>query len=121
MIDDQINQKRQVQRKYLLDVIKCLRYLALQEIPLKGLDNNDILTQILYLLETKDDNTTKLQGKVGQKYTHHDIHNELLHIMASNLLRKFQLFVNGDSFQSWMMTERTFVCLFVCLIYLMPV
>ena len=86
MIDDQITQQSQVERKYLLDVIKCLRYLARQEIPLQGLDNNDNLTHILYLLGTKDDNITKhLQGEVGHKYVRHDSQNELLHIMVSVL------------------------------------
>ena len=42
----------------------------------------------MYLLGTKDDNITKyLQGQVGHRYTHHDIQNELLLIMASNVLR----------------------------------
>ena len=54
MIDDQITQRRQVEPKYLLDVIKFLRYLARQGIPLQVLDNNDKLTQILYLLGTKE-------------------------------------------------------------------
>ena len=64
MVDDQITQRRKLKSKYLLDVIKCLRYLARQGIPLQGLDNNDNLTQILYLLRTKDDNITKhLQGQ----------------------------------------------------------
>ena len=88
MFDDQITQQRQVERKYLLDVIKCLRYLACQRIPQQDLENNDNLTQILYFLGTKDDTITKyLQGQVGHKYTHHDIQNELLLIMASNVLR----------------------------------
>ena len=50
MIDDQITQQRKVERKYLLEVIKLLRYLVRQGIPLQGLDNNDSLTQILYLI-----------------------------------------------------------------------
>ena len=53
MIDDYINQWKQGQPKYLLYVIKRLRYLARQGIPLQGLDNNDNLTQILYLLKTR--------------------------------------------------------------------
>ena len=66
MIDDQITQQRKVERKYLLEVIKLLRYLVRQGIPLQGLDNNDSLTQILYLIWTKDDNTTKhLQEQMG--------------------------------------------------------
>ena len=59
MIDDQIAQRRQVQGKYFLDVIKCLRYLVREGISFQGLDNNDNLTQILYLLGTKDYNITK--------------------------------------------------------------
>ena len=55
MIDDQIIQQRQFERKCLVDVIKCFRYLARQEIPLQGPDNNNNLTQILYLLGTNDD------------------------------------------------------------------
>ena len=55
MIDDQLTKRR---RKYLIDVIKCLRYLARQGIPLQGCDNNDNLTQTLLLLGTKDDNIT---------------------------------------------------------------
>ena len=67
MIDDQITQQRKVGRKYLLDVFKFLRHLVRQGIPLQGLDNNDSLTQILYLIGTKDDNTTKhLQGQMGR-------------------------------------------------------
>ena len=67
MIDDQITQQRKVERKYLLEVIKLLRHLVRQGIPLQGLDNNDSLTQILYLIWTKDDNTTKhLQEQMGR-------------------------------------------------------
>ena len=39
MIVNQITQGRQVECKYSLDVIKCLRYLAHQRIPLQGLNN----------------------------------------------------------------------------------
>ena len=79
MINEQITQRRQVERKYLLDVIQCFRYLAREGIPLQGLDNNDNLALILYLQH--------LQVQVGHKYMHHDIQNGLLHIMAFNVLR----------------------------------
>ena len=79
MIDDQVTQQKQHELKYLLD---------------------DNLTQILYLLRTKVDSITKhLQGQVGHKYTHHDIQNELLNAMVSNILKvRFQLFMNGNYF-----------------------
>ena len=79
MINEQITQRRQVERKYLLDVIQCFRYLAGEGIPLQCLDNNDNLVQILYLQH--------LQVQVGHKYTYGDIKNGLLHIMAFNVLR----------------------------------
>ena len=53
MIDDQFFQQKQVERKYLPDVIKYLRYLARQGIPLRGLDNNDKLSQICTMLGQK--------------------------------------------------------------------
>ena len=89
MIDVQSMKRRQAERKYLIDIIKCLRYLARQGIPLQGHDDNDNLTQALLLLGAKDDNIIKhLQGQIGHKYTHHNMQNELLDIMASQVLRE---------------------------------
>ena len=108
MINSHVTQRRQVERKYLLDVIKCLKYLARQGIPLQGLDNNDNLTQLLHLLATKDDNITKhLEGQFRHKYTHHDIQNELLNIMASNVLRVKILTIRARKFYSLMADEGT--------------
>lgn len=108
MLDDQITQRRQVERKYLLDVIRCVIYLARQGIPLQGLDNNDNLTQLLHLLGTKDDSIIKhLQGQVGHKYTHHNIQNELLNIMASKVLRVKVSTIRGRKFFSLMADEGT--------------
>ena len=75
-MDSQLVQQRQVERKYLLEVIKCLRYLSRQGIPLQGQNNNDNFTQLLCLLGTKDKNIIDhLDGKVGHKYNHHDVQN----------------------------------------------
>ena len=52
MIDNQIIKRRQMERKYLIDIIKCLKFLSCQGIPLQGHDNNDNLMQTLLLLET---------------------------------------------------------------------
>ena len=81
MIDNQIIKRRQMERKYLIDIIKCLKFLSRQGIPLQGHDNNDNLTQTLLLLRTKDDN------QIGHKYTHNDIQNELLSMILSHVLR----------------------------------
>ena len=56
MIDNQIIKRRQMERKYLIDIIKCLKFLSRHGIPLQGYDNNDNFRQTLLLLGTKDDN-----------------------------------------------------------------
>ena len=53
-MDRQLVQRRQLERKYLFEVIKCFRYLSRQVIPLQGHNNNGNFTQLLYLLGTKD-------------------------------------------------------------------
>ena len=70
-MDNQLLKKREVERKYLIEVIKCLRYLARQEIALQGHDGNDNFTQLLRLIGTKDSNITDhLEGKNwSQVYT----------------------------------------------------
>ena len=88
-MDSQLVQRRQLERKYLLEVIKCLRYLSQQEIPLQGHNNNDNFTQLLYFLGTKGKKIMDhLNGKVGHKYNHHDVQNKLLNIMGAQVLRE---------------------------------
>ena len=78
---------REKERKYLLGVISCLRYLARQGIELPGNENNDNFTQLMILLGTKDESIiAHLEGTIGNKYTHYDIQNELLHIMSLHVL-----------------------------------
>ena len=87
MIDKNTTQIRKAKRKYLLDVIKCLRYLSHQGIAVQGHDENENFTQLLRLLGTKDENIlTHLDESIGHKYTHHDFQNEIPYIMASQVL-----------------------------------
>ena len=88
-MDSQLVQQRQLERKSLLEVIKCLRYLSRQGIPLQGHNNNNNFTQLRYLLGTKDKNIMDhLDGKVGQIYNLHDVQNEFLDIMEAQVLRE---------------------------------
>ena len=70
MTDDNLVNLLQKERKYLLDVIRCLRYLARQGIALQGNENNYNFTQLMILLETKDESIiAHLDGRIGNKYT----------------------------------------------------
>ena len=107
-MDSQLVQRRQLERNYLLEVIKCLRYLSRQGIPLQGHNNNNKFTQLLYLLGTKDKNILDhLDGKVGHKYNHHDVENELLNIMAAQVLREKLATICDHTFFSIMTDEGT--------------
>ena len=105
-IDSQLDQRRQLEHKYLLEVIKCLRYLSQQGIPLQGHSNNENFTQLLYLLGTKNKNIMDhLDGKVGHKYYHLDAQNELLNIMGAQVLREKLATISDRNFFSTMLDE----------------
>ena len=71
LMDNEQSKKRAIERKYLLEVNRCFRYLGRQGIALQGHDGNDNFTQLLRLLNTNDKNILyHLEGKIGHKYTH---------------------------------------------------
>ena len=79
---------RQKERKHLIDVIKCLKYLAKQVIAIQGNPGDDNFTQLLKLLGTKDQSIQLTLEKTRLKYTHNEIQNELLDLMPQQVLRK---------------------------------
>ena len=88
-MDSQLTKRRATQRKYLMQIIRCLCYLGWQGIAFQGSDGNDNFTQLLCLLGTNDTNIADhLKGKSGYKYTHSDVQNEILNIMANLTLQE---------------------------------
>ena len=82
-MDNKQSKKRATEQKYLLEVIRCLRYLDRQGIVLKAQDGSDNFTQLLRLLSTNNKNILHhLEGKIGHKYRHNYVQNKILHIMA---------------------------------------
>ena len=82
-MDNQQSKKRATDRKYLLQVLRSLRYLGRQGIALQGHDGNNNFTHLLRLLSTNDKNILyPLEEKIGHKYMHNDVQNEILDIMA---------------------------------------
>ena len=106
--DSQLVQRRQLEHKYLLEIIKCLRYFSRQGIFLQGYNNSNSFAQSLYLLGKKDKNIMNhLDGKVGHKYNHHDVQNEFLNIMAAQVLREKLATIRDRKFFSIMADEGT--------------
>ena len=107
-MDSQLVERRQLEYKYLLEVIKCLRYLSRQGITLQGHNNNDNFPILLYLPGTKDKNIMDhLDGKVSHKYNHQDVQNELLNIMGAYVLREKLATIRDPKFFSIMADECT--------------
>ena len=108
MIDAKLTEARSERRSYLLDVIRCVKYLGRQGIALQGNKDEDNFTQLLSLLGTKDENIIKtMKGEGGFKYTHHDTQNEILDIMAAHVLRKKLSDIQERQFYSMMADEYT--------------
>ena len=104
MTNDNLVNVREKERKYFLDVIRCLQYLARQGTASQGDENNDNFTQLMMLLGTKNECIrAHLDGTIENKYTHHNIQNELLNIMSRHdllskleTIRKIVFFFSND-------------------------
>jgi len=86
----ELNKKRLTERKYLLKIMECIRYLARQGIALRGDNGNDNLTQLFKLLNRTDESALqRLQNDNSQhKYLHNDVQNELIELMAKQVMSK---------------------------------
>ena len=94
MTVNDLNNEPLAERKYLIKVIECIRFLACQGLAFRGNDGNDNLTQLFKLLNKNDpalltrlDKESHLEP--GQhKYMHNDIQNELIELIAKQVLAK---------------------------------
>ena len=79
-------QIRKQNRHYLAKIIETLQYLARQGIALRG-DNDEEFNFIQLLkLRVKDDGVLASKLKEGE-YTNHDIQNEIIALMATEVMR----------------------------------
>ena len=94
-------------RGYLIDVIRCVIYLARQGIALQGSVNNDNFTQLMLLLGTQDATIKSKLLSDGKKYSHRDVQNELLSIMSKHVLIKKVDIIRKNGFFAIMCDEYT--------------
>ena len=88
LINQNLVDSRKENRAYLFAIMRCLRYLARQGIAIQGTHGNNNFTQLLKLIGTKDASIIDRLNQGSQKFTHHDVQNELLDIMAKQVLSK---------------------------------
>ena len=93
----------------LLKIISNIRFLARQGLPLSGnSDEND--SNFVQLIKARGDDNTKLlewMKKKTNKYACADMQNEILNVMAFNILREIAENIKHSGFFSIMADETT--------------
>ena len=92
--------------------MECIQYLALQGMLVRGSDHiNDNLTQLL-ILQGKDnpavlERISSASASNQRKYTHQDYQNEILTLMANEVLRSKLPLIKMSKFSSMICDEYT--------------
>lgn len=90
MLSVQHAKEKKLNREYLLKVLSTIRYLARQGIPLRG-DGNEKDSNFYQLLVLRGEDISCIKPMLEKsqlKYTSPEIQNEILTIMANQILRK---------------------------------
>ena len=98
-------------RRMLLKIISCVRFLARQGLSLRG-DGDETNSNFLALLSLREEDDPTIGEWVrakwgGCNYTSHQIQNEILKIMATEVLRNISTSLQASQFICLMMDETT--------------
>ena len=112
MMSEQLTKLRAEERQYLKALMECIQFLARQGLPLRGSDHIDGNVTQLLLLRSKDNPTifkklSSVTGANNRKFTHQDYQNELLNLMANEVLRTNLNAIKQSKFYSTMCDEYT--------------
>ena len=105
MFSSQLVREKQTNREYLLNVMSIIRFLARQALPLRrdGNEKDSNFYQLLVLRSESMPEIKAMMEKKQLKYTSHEIQNELLNIMAQQVLRKVVHQFQSTFLQLWLM------------------
>ena len=98
--------KKRIRRLYLLKVFQSVLFLARQGLPLRG-DGNDEDSNLKQLRSHDDPTMRQHMEKSAEKYTSHDIQNEILDIMALTVTREICSVIRRASYYTIMADEVT--------------
>ncbi|XP_041374139.1 zinc finger MYM-type protein 1-like [Gigantopelta aegis] len=101
--EEKINNRHQ-----LLTILRSIRFLARQGLPLRGHDDSQSnFIQILKLYGQFDESILKWMERKTMKFTSVDMQNEILQIMALGILRQVAKNIRDDGFFTIMADETT--------------
>lgn len=109
MLSKQAAAEKQQNRQYLLKVLTSIRFLARQGLPLRG-DGNEIDSNLHQLLVLRGEDYPPIHQFLQRqqlKYTAHEVQNELLSVMAQQILRHIAQQIQNSVFFSVMIDETT--------------
>ena len=107
LIDRNLSGSKRNIRAHFIVVVNCLTYLTRQGIVIQGTQREDNFTHLLKLMGTKDSTITNKLQQTSQKIIHQDLQNELLDIMAKQVLPKNLERIREHHFYSIICDERT--------------
>ncbi len=109
MLSKQAATEKQQNRQYLLKVLSSIRFLARQGLPLRG-DGDETDSNLHQLLVLRGEDYPAINHFLGRqqlKYTAHEVQNELLSIMALQVLRRIAAQIQSAVFFTVMIDEAT--------------
>ena len=114
MTVSELQKQRTVERKYVIKIMECIRYLSRQGIALRGDNGNDNLRQLLKLVCKGDPELMKRLDNEGvsihswqKKYLHNDFQNELIELMARQVLLNKMDMIKTSAYYGIMADEYT--------------
>ncbi|CAH3139876.1 unnamed protein product [Porites lobata] len=100
MSNDAAKKTMATNRFCLLKIIECLQYLARQAMPMQGdTDEESNFIQLLKLRGKDEPVLLKWLERKDDKYTSHEIQNEIISIMANNVIRDLVADIRGGFLQ----------------------
>jgi len=102
-------EEKATNQKILLKILQCIRFLARQGLPLRdiGGDSDSNLMQLLYLQCIDCPELSVWLRKKTDKYISHDIQNEMMRIMAMQILRQICATMRESGWYTLMADECT--------------
>lgn len=110
MISDQCQQSKRHARNCLITIFETIRFLAVQNLPIRG--HTEIGSNFIQLLHLRSKDNALLKAWMERstyKWRSHDIINEILSIMSLDVSRKEQMSVNNRVVDDDMIIEEFFL------------
>ncbi len=102
--------KNGTEKIMLIKIISSIRFLARQGLPLRGDGSEELDSNFYQKLKLKSEEDPRVNDwlkKKTNKYTSHDIQNEILKVMAMHVLRNIGNSLQSPPFITIMMDETT--------------